>query len=169
MKDIRGYEGLYKITEDGKVWSIISQKFLSLDIGTHGYKVAYLYKNGKKKNALVHILVADAYCEGKKEGYVVDHEDGNKHNNYYKNLLWKTQKDNVANQIERGTHTIKEAHKQARIARRKPIRVFFPDGSTKDFDASIDACNELGLQPSKVSQVLNGARIHHKGLRFERI
>jgi len=169
MRDVKGFEGLYKVTEDGQVWSVRKNRFLKLGIGTHGYKVAYLHKNGEKKNALVHRLVASAYCEGKAEGLVVDHEDGNKLNNHYTNLFWKTQRDNVKNQMERGTFTYKEAHKQARIARRKPVRVFFPDGKTKDYEASIDVCKELNLQPSKVSQVLNGKRNHHKGFYFERI
>ncbi len=168
MKPIEGYEN-YFVLESGEIWNKIKNDFVKQRVGTHGYKVVSLTNGKKSSEKLVHRIVAKAYCEGEQEGYVVDHIDGNKWNNHAENLRWCTQKENVRNQIERGTHNYDEAHKAARIARRKPIRVIFPDGRQKEYPASIDACKELGLSPSKVSQVLSGKRTHHKGFYFERI
>lgn len=39
--------------------------------------------------------VAMCFCDGYAENLVVDHIDGNKENNYYKNLRWCTQKKNL--------------------------------------------------------------------------
>ncbi len=46
-KPIQGYEGLYEITSDGKVWSNLSKKFLS-PRDAHGYVRITLYKNGER-------------------------------------------------------------------------------------------------------------------------
>ena len=52
-----------------------------------GYMFVQLYKEKKMYNRSIHRLVASAYCS-KNTGNVVNHKDGNKHNNYYKNLEW---------------------------------------------------------------------------------
>ena len=41
MVDIKNYEGLYAITEDGKVWSHRSKKFLKPRNNGHGYFVLH--------------------------------------------------------------------------------------------------------------------------------
>ena len=50
--------------------------------------------DGKRKGFSVHTLVARAFCDGYKKGLIVNHIDGNKLNNYYKNLEWVTYKEN---------------------------------------------------------------------------
>lgn len=53
-----------------------------------GYKFVQLYKNKKMHNQTIHRLVAIAFIDTNIAGAVVNHKDGNKHNNYYKNLEW---------------------------------------------------------------------------------
>ena len=68
MKDIKGFEGLYAITSCGKVWSYRYGKFLrSFDNG-RGYQIVCLFKDGKKYNKRVHILVAEAFLEKPTDG-----------------------------------------------------------------------------------------------------
>lgn len=50
MKDIPNYEGLYAITEDGKVWSYATQSYLNYDENNKGYYRVKLYKDGIAKN-----------------------------------------------------------------------------------------------------------------------
>ena len=45
MKDIKGYEGLYAVTEDGQIWSYRSKKFLKPNKNTSGYLYVILYKD----------------------------------------------------------------------------------------------------------------------------
>ena len=45
MKDIKGYEGLYAITEDGRVWSYITKRYLKQMNDKDGYLQVNLYKN----------------------------------------------------------------------------------------------------------------------------
>lgn len=53
-----------------------------------------LSTNSNKKFINIHRLVAIHFCEGFKEGLVVNHKDGNTLNNHYSNLEWVTQKQN---------------------------------------------------------------------------
>ena len=52
MIDVKKYEGLYAVTEDGKIWSYRKQKFLKCHLTKDGYLYATLYKNKKRKNQL---------------------------------------------------------------------------------------------------------------------
>lgn len=49
-KDIEGYEGLYEITESGKIYSVKRQRFLSRCNDEYGFHIVKLSKNGKSKN-----------------------------------------------------------------------------------------------------------------------
>ena len=92
-KDIEGYEGYYQISNFGNVKNVKTNKSLVGDINNAGYKRVILYKP-KKKRFLIHRLVALNFCDGYSNGLVVNHKDGNKLNNYYKNLEWVTRSEN---------------------------------------------------------------------------
>ena len=81
LKDIKGFEGLYAITEDGRVWSYSSNKWRKLAISPKGYYTVQLSKEGKVYNFLVHRLVYNTFKGEIPEGLTVDHIDGNKINN----------------------------------------------------------------------------------------
>jgi hypothetical protein len=103
-KSIIGYEGLYEISNLGKVKSLIfrngttfkpkSQIMSSHDNG-NGYEYISLAKNKKKKNFYIHRLVAAHFVLNKLNNNVVNHKDCNKKNNYFDNLEWVTTKENV--------------------------------------------------------------------------
>ena len=96
MNDIKNYEGLYKVTEDGQVWSVRKSKYLAAVTVKDGVQKVALYKDGQKKNKSIHRLVAEEYVpnvEGKPQ---VDHIDGDKTNNHKDNLRWCTNEENQA-------------------------------------------------------------------------
>ena len=96
MKDIKDYEGRYAVTEDGQVWSYKRKIFLKPSKNNSGYLIVCLYKNGKRKNPLVHRLVLETYYPIENmEKLEVNHLDENKENNCLSNLSWATHKDNV--------------------------------------------------------------------------
>lgn len=63
MRDIPSYEGLYAATEDGRIWSYRSKKFLKPRLTKKGYYRVVLYKDGKGKDFYIHRLIAEAYLD----------------------------------------------------------------------------------------------------------
>ena len=102
MKYITGYEGLYKVSSDGNIWSEYTRKFLSAGLSNNGYLVVSLSKKGISKTFKVHRLVAEAFLPEYAEGLVVNHIDGNKQNNSVDNLEFVTQKENVGHSFSMG-------------------------------------------------------------------
>ena len=95
MKDIRNYEGIYAITEDGKVWSYKNKKFLKPYINNCGYLAVLLSKSCKHTCFSVHKLVAETFIPNLDNKLQVNHKDENKLNNSVDNLEWVTAKENV--------------------------------------------------------------------------
>ena len=99
-KDIDGYEGLYQVSNLGRVKSLNynhtgKERIRSSSKSSSGYCQIVLSKDGKKKIHLIHRLVAMAFVDGYEEGLVVNHIDEDKNNNVYTNLEWCTQKENM--------------------------------------------------------------------------
>lgn len=98
-KDIKGYEGLYQVSNLGRIKSLGNlqnrkEKLLKVNI-YNGYCIVYLYKNNKKKSYLCHRLVAEAFIPNPDNLPQVNHKDENKLNNRVDNLEWCTSKYNV--------------------------------------------------------------------------
>ena len=111
-KDITGYEGLYQVSNLGRVRSLIRNKVLkpANHVTINGYQKVSLYKNNKLKTMQVHRLVAEAFILDKTnfksmpdedrsminlDALQVNHKDENKQNNCVNNLEWCTQKYNT--------------------------------------------------------------------------
>lgn len=111
MKDVIGYEGLYAVTEDGKVYSYRTEKYLKQIEDKDGYFYVNLYKDGKRKQHKVHRLVAEAYYTKKCDSSEVNHKDENKQNNCVDNLEWCDRKYNVnyGTGHERGSRKLDKA------------------------------------------------------------
>ena len=92
-KWIEGYEGIYKVSNCGRVANFKGE--MSIVINDGGYCKIHLCKEGNVKYYRIHQLVAKHFVEGYKEGLVVNHKDLNKTNNRAENLEWITQKENV--------------------------------------------------------------------------
>lgn len=98
-KDIKGYEGLYQISNKGRVKSLGNnksrkEKIRDGKIDNNGYKRIGLCKNGKEKKYKIHRLVAQAFLPNPDNLPVVNHKDENKLNNNVENLEWCTQEYN---------------------------------------------------------------------------
>lgn len=96
MKDIQNYEGLYAVTEDGRIWSHTNKKFLSTRVHYDtGYTMVNLSKDGKRKTFTVHRLVAQAFLPNPDNLPVVHHKNAIRTDCRVENLEWVTQEKNM--------------------------------------------------------------------------
>lgn len=99
-KDIVGYEGLYQVSDMGRVRSLNYRRTRMVKVLKGGISAGYpsllLYKEGKPKMATKHSLVAKAFLDADylKKGLVVNHKDFNKKNNILSNLEVITEREN---------------------------------------------------------------------------
>ncbi len=111
-KPIKGYEGIYEISNFGRVKSLerkcensgsysrsisISERELKPEITRTGYYRVCLQKDGKRKKKLIHILVWEQFGHEQKtnNNTVVDHINSNKSDNQISNLQLLTFRENI--------------------------------------------------------------------------
>lgn len=117
-KDIKGYEGLYQVSNLGNVKSLqrtiirdngiilpIKEKILKQKINTVGYYCLNFYKNKIQKTVTVHQIVAESFLNHTPCGFkfVVNHKDFNRLNNNIENLEIITQRENANQKHLSGT------------------------------------------------------------------
>jgi len=93
FRDVVGYEGLYEVSDWGRIRR--NGKILKPVKDTKGYFQVDLYKNGIKKRALIHRLVAYAFISNPDNLPQINHRDENKTNNTVDNLEWCDNKYNT--------------------------------------------------------------------------
>ena len=94
MRDVVGFEGLYKVTSCGKIWNCRTQKFLKASGGTD-YQMIQLAKDDKYYFDYVHRIVAKAYIPNPHNYPQVNHKDEVRYHNWVNNLEWCTSKYNL--------------------------------------------------------------------------
>ena len=122
MKDIPGYQGLYAITPQGKVWSYYSKKFLKETPNQYGYLKVTLFKKGfPKKCVYIHKLVAITYIPKpiSDQELTVDHIDRDHLNNNVSNLRWVTR--SVQNQNKDWSEKMQDAANKGGKVRSKAV------------------------------------------------
>lgn len=165
-KDIEGYEGLYQVSNMGRVRSLdrkdargnrIKGTMLAGGSDGKGYHTIALCRDGDVKNNLTHRLVAKAFLDNPNNLPEVNHKDEDKENNAVSNLEWCTSRYNIMY----GTRT-----KRAAKAKEQPIYVVSGSGNRYFFSSTKKAAELLGLDGYNVSKCLNRKRKHHHGFSF---
>lgn len=109
-KDIEGFEGLYQVSNLGRVKSLerynigiknksINERYLKQSPDGNGYLMVWLYKGTKRKTMKVHRLVAEAFIPNPKQKPQIDHINAIRQDNRVENLRWCTEKENSNNPI----------------------------------------------------------------------
>ena len=157
-KNIEGYEGYYQISNNGQVRNIKTNKILIGDINSSGYKRVMLYAPNKKR-FFIHRLVAEYFCY-KPSNYkelVVNHIDGNKLNNNYKNLEFITRSENDLHAFKlklRKPHSPKYRRKVMAI---KDDEIIF-------FKTTLECSKHFNTTPASIRAACNSYGTNHQYL-----
>jgi len=162
-KPLKDYEGLYEISNMGRVRSLVkkgnnTQKIrkTGLDVAT-GYINVQLRKNNKPLTKRVHRFVAEAFVPNPDNKPVVNHKDGNKKNCKADNLEWMTYSENTLHSFKNGLQRKIFGNKNY-ITKIKDqdvlkIRELISQGKTNKEIAKI-----YGVNPSQISRIKSGQR-----------
>ena len=97
-RDIKGYEGLYQVSNLGNVKTLarrrVRESILSPE-NNKGYLRVSLHKNNKHKHCFIHKLVAEHFIPNNNGLPEINHKDENPLNNCVDNLEWCTHKYNL--------------------------------------------------------------------------
>ena len=86
--DIKGWER-YQITDDGRVWSKITNKWLTPKETEDGYpRVCLCGEHGERRQVCIHRLVAETFIPNPNNYPQINHKDECKTNNVVENLEW---------------------------------------------------------------------------------
>lgn len=105
-KDIKGYEGLYQISDNSTVTNVKTGKVKKPWITNKGYKCINLNKDGEVKHMLLHRLMAEAFVPNPNNYPIVLHRDNDKLNTSPENLSWGTYSENNAQAIRDGLNKV---------------------------------------------------------------
>lgn len=176
-KDVPGYEGLYQVSNLGRVKSLsryvngrkplvkpLKERILKF-WNNRGYLCVRLCPNPKVRKCIgIHRLVAFAFIPNPNDYPEIDHIDGNPSNNNVENLRWVTHRQNELNPITR------ERISNSRIGEKNPIygkrgkeihnakavvRID-QNGEEKYYDSIADAARDNNIRQSGISGCLCG-------------
>lgn len=155
-KDVEGYEGLYEVSNLGR----IRRDGMVLSANRNpksGYLSVQLCKDGKLKRLYIHRLVATAFIQNPQGFRCVNHKDEIKQNNCVENLEWCTQKYN--NRYGKNAPA---------FAREKPVVQKDDSGTIIRFwKCATEVERVLGIKHQHISHCCIGTREHCGGYRWE--
>ena len=158
-KKIPGYPD-YSVGFDGTVISFKGKapKVLKPCVYKSGYLYVVLCTGGKRKNHLVHRLVAQAFIPNPGNKLEVNHIDGCKTNNHVSNLEWVTRKENVTHAFDNDLCPIGSIHHKAKLTEDKVayIKTLLEDGVSQANIARI-----FGVSQVTISQISTGKTWTH--------
>ena len=169
-RDIKGFEGLYQVSNKGNVKSLsrpswnrfkfVQTKETILKPSKGEYLRVKLYdKNNKSKNFAVHRLVCLTFLERIKGKNFVNHKNGDKYDNRLENLEWCTKSENTLHSFRNGFQTpiVGSNHSNSKLDESKAKKIKYGHSDlTQSQIAKI-----YGIDRSKVYQIRKGISCKH--------
>ena len=155
FKDIPNYEGMYQISDLGRLKSLKfnKERILKPAVGVNGYLFVILCREGKQKNITVHRLMAITFLNHTPCGYkiVVDHINCDEQDNRLENLQLISQRENSSKDRKGSSkYTGVSWHKTYN----KWISAIIINGKKKHLGYFIDEYDEHLAYQSKLKEIL---------------
>lgn len=184
-KDIEGYEGLYQVSNMGRVRSLeriarnnhkIKEKILTPYLQISGYLKVHLRKDNSSYTPFIHRLVAQAFLPNPSNKPQVDHINTNRADNRVCNLRWTTISENRKNPITLERVRIVNSGENnpmfgvigADNKRSRAVLQFNKDGEfIKKWDCINDIKRELGINVSNIPECCKGNHKTANGYKWE--
>jgi len=170
-KPIVGYEGLYEISNLGRVKSMarvikrsingeqkVGEIFLKFELASNGYYRVSLWKDNVKKNKTIHRLVATHFVNNTNNKKTVNHKDGNKLNNKASNLEWATYCENNGHAFKN-----KLINTSKQVIQIDPITL----NAVNEFESLSDAARKTEANQSHISRCCNNKRKLAGGFKWK--
>ena len=164
-KYITGYEGLYKVSNLGRVKSLerkekikngyrtIKEKILKPGKCSNGYFKVQLYNEGMKKYITIHRLVAQAFVQNNSLFYnEINHKDEDKTNNNASNLEWCDAKYNC----NFGTRNERMVKKQKGVYNTKTSKAAMCIETGKIYPSAAEVKRQFGFDNSSITKCCRG-------------
>lgn len=171
-KDIKGYEGIYQVSNLGNVKSLNfhrekKEKLLKPKLTKDGYFETTLFKEGKCKFIRTHRLVAMAFIENPLNKKEINHKDGNKLNNNISNLEWVTSSENQKHAYKLGLQKVSGGA----ISNKKKVRCIELNVVKESLNEMQRYLCELGFTKTtklnRLSSIVNSQNKKYLGFTFE--
>lgn len=144
FRDVVGYEGLYEVSNEGNIRNKNTGRILKPNKIHKGYLQVILCKDGERKPALVHRLVAQAFIPNPNHYPQVNHIDENKSNNNVENLEWCINQYNI---------------RYSAYKKNKPVNQYALDGRLLNTYKSIkEASEKTGIDNGDISNCCRNKR-----------
>lgn len=130
-RDIDGFDGLYQVSNLGRVKSFHhGERILKVWLRS-GYPQVGLHRGGKSEKMPVHRLVAEAFIPNPESKPEVNHLNGNRVDNRVENLEWATHIENIQHAVATGLKKAGADHVQAKFTNEQIVYIRDnPDGLT---------------------------------------
>ena len=167
-KDIKGYEGLYQVSNFGRVKSLeryrenhsklqkVEEKIKATRKDSQGYLLIDLYKDNKQKTVRVHRLVAEAFIPNEDGKQTVNHRDGNKENNKVSNLEWATFKEQNHHFYKKNLKSPKNIEKAVKAMNRATSKKTRCINTGVVYESASEAGRKLGIHASSIMRCCRG-------------
>lgn len=173
-KPVKGYEGIYEVSNIGRVKSCerivtrsngrkinFPEKIMKPSINHKGYEVIDLRKNGKRECGFVHRLVGKAFIKNPDNKKQINHKNGVKRDNNVDNLEWVTNKENVIHAYKNNLNNNRNAIESRK---RKVDQLTLENEFIKSYNSIEEAIKVTKI--NNISAVCRGCRNKAGGFKW---